>query len=68
MNSRYVVAQPRLGFVSTGNLCQELGVSPRTVRRWTRDGRLPEPRRLGRQAFWSVEELRTLLTNRGGAK
>jgi predicted DNA-binding transcriptional regulator AlpA len=68
MNLNRIVVQPRLGFLNSQNLCMELGVSPRTVRRWTRDGRLPEPRRMGRSCYWSVEEVRTLLNNRGGAK
>jgi predicted site-specific integrase-resolvase len=69
MNSRHIVVQPqRLGFLSSQNLCAELGISPRTARRWTRDGQLPPPRRLGRQAFWSVEELRAALSHKGGDK
>ncbi len=62
MNLNRIVVQPRLGFVNSQNLCAELGVSPRTVRRWTRAGQLPQPRRLGRSCFWSIDEVRALLT------
>jgi predicted DNA-binding transcriptional regulator AlpA len=69
MNPHHIVVQPtRLGFLSSQNLCAELGISPRTARRWTKRGQLPSPRRLGRQAFWSVEEVRAALSQKGGDK
>ena len=63
-----ITVPPRLGFLNTQMICNELGISPRTARRWTSLGQLPQPRRLGRQAYWSVEELRAALGHKGGAK
>jgi predicted DNA-binding transcriptional regulator AlpA len=30
-----------------------------TVSRWTEEGRLPQPRRIGRRLFWDPETVRT---------
>lgn len=68
MNLNRIVVQPRLGLLNSENLCAELGVSPRTVRRWTRAGQLPQPHRLGRSCYWNIDEVRASLTHRSGAK
>ena len=58
---------PRLGFVTLAQLAEQLGASPRTIRRWIQHGRLPTPQRLGRSAFWSADSIReALLGQKGG--
>lgn len=37
------------------------GVSPATVWRWSRSGRLPQPTRISGVTFWNVGELRKIL-------
>lgn len=69
-NHRFITP-PRinLGFMNLAGIQHELGVSARTVRRWVRAGHLPEPRRLGRCPFWSVEAVREALIRKDdGAK
>lgn len=68
---RHHTVPPRinLGFMNLAGIQLELGVSARTVRRWVRAGHLPEPRRLGRSPFWSVDAVRDALTRKDeGAK
>ena len=39
--------ESRIELISSGKLADRLGVSRRTVWRWTKEGRLPKPRKLG---------------------
>lgn len=42
-------------------VCGLLDCSPATVWRRVKDGRLPQPTRLGRMTFWNVGQLRKAL-------
>lgn len=53
---------PDSGFISDRTLSQSLEVSPATVWRWTREGKLPQPRKLGENTTrWNVGEVRAAL-------
>jgi predicted DNA-binding transcriptional regulator AlpA len=46
---------------TTTDLCAILRVSPQTIRRMERDGRLPAPVRIGRKKVWPTEVVAALL-------
>jgi excisionase family DNA binding protein len=54
----------RLGILSVSALADQLCVSSRTVRRWVAQGVLPAPRRLGRNCYWSLDEVRKSILER----
>jgi predicted site-specific integrase-resolvase len=44
-------------FVRRRRLAERYDVTPRTIDRWVRDGRLPAPIYRGRTPLWDVDEL-----------
>lgn len=53
---------PDSAHVRLPTVCGLQGISPATVWRWVREGRLPRPHRLGPQVTaWNVGELRAAL-------
>ena len=48
---------PDKGYLSRGEAAQRLGVSPRTIQQWARDGRIPCLRTFGGHRRFSVEDL-----------
>ena len=54
---------------TTADLCAILRVTPQTVLKMERDGRLPAPVRLGRKKVWPTEVVAALLLGqKGGAQ
>ena len=55
---------------TTADLCAILRVTPQTVLKMERDGRLPAPVRLGRKKVWPAEAVAALLgtAQKGGAQ
>jgi excisionase family DNA binding protein len=49
-------------FLTREEVAKLLRVDPQTVSRWTKEGRLPRPLRLGRQLLWRRDTLERLLT------
>jgi predicted DNA-binding transcriptional regulator AlpA len=41
--------------IEVDDLAARLSVAPSTIRRWVRDGTIPQPVRLGRRPVWSRE-------------
>lgn len=55
---------------TTNDLCAILRVTPQTILRMEKDGRLPAPVRLGRKKVWPAEAVAKLLlgtAHQGGA-
>ncbi len=46
---------------TTADMCAILRVTPQTIRRMERDGRLPAPVRIGRKKVWPAEAVAKLL-------
>ena len=42
-------------------------ISPATVWRWTKSGKLPSPMRIAGVTLWNVAALRTILVERNGS-
>jgi excisionase family DNA binding protein len=64
-------ARPKIldGLVSQDEIANELGVHPRTIERWVRQGDFPKPFVLGRKRYWEAKAVRALLeSNLGGPK
>ncbi len=51
--------------VTVKELASTLQVSERSVRRWIKAGKLPNPSTLGQCAFWLADQLRPFLERRG---
>lgn len=57
---------PDSGYVRLPVVCALFSVSPATVWRWARRGRIPSPRKLSEGvSAWNVGELRQVLNKRG---
>ena len=56
-NRNPIPESPTLMTYSADTVARMLGVSPKTVRRLARDGRLPRPLRVGRQFRWPKPRL-----------
>lgn len=57
---------PDAAEVGSAVVCGLFHISPATLWRWTKSGRLPEPRRRGARATrWNVGELRDVLAGGG---
>lgn len=52
---------------TTADLCAILRVTPQTVLKMERDGRLPAPVRLGRKKVWPTEVVAALLLGQKGS-
>jgi excisionase family DNA binding protein len=48
------------GYLKTAEVAQMLHVSPKTVTRWAKDGKLPHSRTLGGHRRFPAEEIRKL--------
>lgn len=53
---------------TTSDLCAILRVTPQTIRRMERDGRLPAPVRIGRKKVWPSEVVSALLLGQKGGQ
>jgi excisionase family DNA binding protein len=51
---------PEKGYLSRGEAAQRLGVSPRTIQQWARDGKIPCLRTFGGHRRFSVKDLDVL--------
>jgi len=57
-----VTTQGDEDFMTSGEACKRLGVSPRTLERYVRDGLLKKyRRRIGREVFYKRTEVEDLL-------
>ena len=63
---RYV--QPKIldGLVGRNEIANELGVHPRTIERWVRQGDFPKPFVLGRKRYWEAKTVRELIESKLG--
>lgn len=54
--------QPATGYVSANTLADLLETTPSTIWRWSKNGRLPKPYRLGEGTTrWKIEEVNEAL-------
>lgn len=49
------VPEAQAKYKSTPTLCREFEVSPVTIWRWVKSGRLPEPRKINGQNRWPAD-------------
>lgn len=52
------------GVVTLAQVAEIMSVSPATVRRWLRDGHLPQPATLGRTKVWNRRRLVSFLATK----
>jgi excisionase family DNA binding protein len=56
-----IVAEPRtIGYLKTAEVAEILHVSPKTVTRWAKDGKLPHSRTLGGHRRFPAEAIEQL--------
>ena len=55
-----MVAQEQIGYMKTAQVADMLHVSPKTVTRWAKDGKLPHSRTLGGHRRFPAEAIRKL--------
>ena len=55
-----MVAQEQIGYMKTAQVADMLHVSPKTVTRWAKDGKLPHSRTLGGHRRFPAEAIRLL--------
>jgi excisionase family DNA binding protein len=51
---------PEVRYLSRGEAARRLGVAPRTIQQWAKDGRIPCIRTFGGHRRFSVEDLDTI--------
>jgi excisionase family DNA binding protein len=56
----YVAEEQVTGYLKTAEVADMLHVSPKTVTRWAKDGKLPHSRTLGGHRRFPAEEIRKL--------
>lgn len=56
----YVAQEQIAGYLKTAEVADMLHVSPKTVTRWAKDGKLPHSRTLGGHRRFPAEEIRKL--------
>lgn len=54
------MAQHQIGYMKTAEVADMLHVSPKTVTRWAKDGKLPHSRTLGGHRRFPAEAIRRL--------
>lgn len=54
------MAQDRSGYLKTAQVADLFHVSPKTVTRWAKDGKLPHSRTLGGHRRFPAQEIRQL--------
>lgn len=60
-NRNPISESPALVTFSARTVASMLGVTPKTVRRLSRDGRIPRPLRVGRQLRWPQDRIKAWL-------
>ena len=63
---RYVLPKILDGLVGRNEIANELGVHPRTIERWVRQGDFPKPFVLGRKRYWEAKTVRELIESKLG--
>jgi excisionase family DNA binding protein len=56
----YVAQEEVVGYLKTAEVADMLHVSPKTVTRWAKDGKLPHSRTLGGHRRFPADEIRKL--------
>jgi excisionase family DNA binding protein len=56
----YVAQEEVAGYLKTAEVADMLHVSPKTVTRWAKDGKLPHSRTLGGHRRFPADEIRKL--------
>ncbi|HEV2906534.1 MAG TPA: BldC family transcriptional regulator [Actinomycetota bacterium] len=56
----YVALEEVAGYLKTAEVADMLHVSPKTVTRWAKDGKLPHSRTLGGHRRFPADEIRKL--------
>ena len=60
LEEMYVAQEEVVGYLKTAEVADMLHVSPKTVTRWAKDGKLPHSRTLGGHRRFPAEEIRKL--------
>lgn len=61
MSKRTFGQLPAEGFVRTAELLEAVPVSRITLWRWSRNGKIPAPHRIGKTVLWPVSTVRAII-------